>query len=97
MAGGACTRALHGDGFSEADGQKLRLLDGDSSISARITWRSSVAEITGKSTTRAQPRASRHWIEENRLGARLEDRHSHQAGKARISHVRLRSSSIRKT
>jgi hypothetical protein len=38
----------------------LCLLQGDSSNSARMAQRSSVAEITGKRTTITHPRANRH-------------------------------------
>ena len=43
------------------DSPMLRLLLGDSSISARIARMSSVAEITGKRTTRRQPSAKKVW------------------------------------
>ncbi len=44
----------------------VRLLEGDSSISARMARRSSVAETTGKRTTSMHPKASRHCREVER-------------------------------
>lgn len=77
--------------------QMLRL-EGDSSISARIARRSSVAEMTGKRTTSAQPRESRHCrvVSLRPAAAPLETRHSQKAGKAKSSQARLSSSSIKK-
>jgi hypothetical protein len=48
------------DPFSLAACRTVRLLDADSSISARIACKSSVAEITGNSRTSAHPSANKH-------------------------------------
>src|ERR1700689_743190 len=57
-AGGVCN--LPADALSLLACRTVRLLAGDSSISARMAQRSSVAETTGKRTTSMNPRASRH-------------------------------------
>jgi len=56
----------------------LRLLTGDSSISARMACKSSVADITGNNRTSTQPKANKHCSEEKpRLRfAGIELRHS---------------------
>lgn len=58
-AGGACKRTFQFAPLSLLACRMLRLLAGDSSISARIAWRSSVAETTGNNSTSTQPKASR--------------------------------------
>jgi len=87
-----------GEAFSALFWQTWRLVDGDSSISARMARRSSVAEMTGKRTTSTQPRESRHWrvVSRRPAMAPLETRHSQKAGKAKSSQARLSSSSIKK-
>lgn len=73
----------------------LRLLAGDSSISVRITRRSSVAEITGNSMTSPQPNASKHCKALDLLAeVVLEPRHSQKAGMISRTHARLSNSSI---
>lgn len=62
-AGGFCSRVCGTGLLSFPPARMLRLLVGDSSISARMACRSSVAEMTGKSKTNAQPKASRHCNE----------------------------------
>ena len=57
-AGGPGSRFAQTECFSAAACRTVRLLVADSSISARIACRSSVAEITGNSSTSAHPRAS---------------------------------------
>ena len=56
-----CNSDFEGEGFSLPDCPMLRLPLGDSSISARIACRSSVAEITGNSMTSKHPSANRQW------------------------------------
>ena len=51
---------LPGEILSVLFWQMLRLVEGDSSISARMTQRSSVAEITGKRMTSAQASENTH-------------------------------------
>jgi len=74
----------------------LRLLVCDSSISARIARRSSVAETTGKRRTSAAARANMPCKAENRRCPRapLAPRQSQKAGIASSSQLRLSSSSI---
>src|SRR5271169_269053 len=62
-AGGLCH--FQEEALSWLACRTLRLPAGDSSISARITWRSSVAETTGKRMTRTHPRANRHCRDVN--------------------------------
>jgi hypothetical protein len=62
-AGGLCH--FQEEALSWLACQTLRLPAGDSSISARITWRSSVAETTGKRMTSTHPRANRHCRDVN--------------------------------
>ena len=57
-AGGPCSRLTQIECFSLPACSTVRLLVADSSISARIACRSSVAEITGNSSTTALPSAS---------------------------------------
>jgi hypothetical protein len=74
----------------------------DSSISGRIAWRSSVAEITGNSSTKAQPRAQRTTrgevasllVGRSELAEKTRCRHSKHAGARSDSQQRLRRSSI---
>jgi hypothetical protein len=56
-----CVKDFEAEDLSPPDSPMLRLLLGDSSISARIARMSSVAEITGKSTTSRQPSAKKVW------------------------------------
>lgn len=74
----------------------LRLLVGLSSISARITRRSSVAETTGKRTTSAHARQKIPCKALNlrRSGVRTDARHSHKAGIASNSQLRFSRSSM---
>lgn len=74
----------------------LRLPVGLSSISARMTRRSSVAETTGNSTTNAQERQKTlckvlnlRWP-----GVRTDSRQSHNAGIASSSQLRFSRSSM---
>ncbi len=60
-AGGVCN--FQADALSLLGSRMVRLLEGDSSISARMARRSSVAETTGKRTTSMHPKASRHCRE----------------------------------
>ena len=57
--------ALQSDALSPLLWRRLRLLAGDSSISARIARKSSVAETTGKRMAKTHPRASKHCKELN--------------------------------
>lgn len=77
----------------------VRLLAGDSSISLRITRRSSVADTTGKRITSMHPNARKHCKALNLrpYGAVLQLRHSQKAGSAKSSHARLSNSSIKLT
>src|SRR5271165_1155225 len=63
IAGGVCKRLFQGEALALVAWRRLRLLAGVSSISVRMARRSSVAEITGKSTTSTHPKASRHCSE----------------------------------
>lgn len=86
-----------GEAFSALFWPTLRFVEGDSSISARMARRSSVAEMTGKRTTSTQPRESRHCRAVSlRPAEPFEPRHSQKAGKAKNSQARLSSSSIKK-
>lgn len=93
MAGGDWSRPLNG-ALSVVAWWKLRLLAGDSSMSARMERRSSVAEMTGKSTTSMQLKASSDLIDDDERWARAERRHSQQAGSASNSQARLSKSSM---
>jgi len=75
-AGGVCN--LPADALSLLASRTVRLLEGDSSISARMAQRSSVAETTGKRTTSMHPIASRHCRDLNLRVAwvALDTRHS---------------------
>jgi len=66
----------HADTLSPAFWQMLRLLRGDSSISARIACKSSVAETTGNKITNMHPRESRHCRDLRPTRALLRSRHS---------------------
>ena len=66
----------HADTLSPAFWQMLRLLSGDSSISARIACKSSVAETTGNKITSMHPRESRHCRDLRPTRALLRSRHS---------------------
>jgi len=90
-------RHFPGEALSALFWPTLRFVEGDSSISARMARRSSVAEITGKSTTSMQARESRHCkaVSLRPAAAPLEPRHSQKAGKAKSSQARLSSSSIK--
>lgn len=87
-----------GEVFSALFWQILRFVDGDSSISARMARRSSVAEMTGNRMTSAQTRENRHCraVSLRPAVSPLEPRHSQKAGKANSSQARLSSSSIKK-
>src|ERR1700727_3298155 len=65
-AAGLCHPAWSSGLLSVLACRRLRSLAGDSSISARIARKSSVAEITGKRITSTHPSASRHCAELNR-------------------------------
>lgn len=56
-----CISDFEAEDLSPPHSPMLRLLLGDSSISARIARMSSVAEITGKRTTSRQPSAKKVW------------------------------------
>ena len=73
-----CAGDFDAERRSPFDWPILRLLTGDSSISARMARRSSVAEMTGKRITSMHPRANRHWTAVNRraAGVLLQLRHS---------------------
>jgi hypothetical protein len=90
-AGGFCH--FQAEGFSFPVCRTLRLPSGDSSISARMARRSSVAETTGKRTTSMHPKANKQ-CRELTLREGLRPHHSHQAGTASNSQARLSSSSI---
>jgi len=94
MAGCACH--FPEQGFSVPFWLTLRFPQEDSSISARIACRSSVAETTGKSTTRAHPKAKMHCAEVilRRAWRHRESRHRQYAGTASNNHARLSSNSI---
>jgi len=97
-------RLCQTEAFSPPDWQTLRLQGEDSSISARMAWISSLAEITGNSRTRAQPRTQRKTsggtdellIRLQELDEKTRCRHSRKAGANRDSQHRLRKSSIAK-
>lgn len=86
-----------GEAFSALFWPMLRFVEADSSISARMARRSSVAEMTGKRTTSTQARERTHCraVSLRPAAARVEPRHSQKAGKAKSSQARLSSSSIR--
>src|SRR5215467_6968922 len=86
--------ACHVDTLPTAFWQMLRLLRGDSSISARMACKSSVAETTGNRITSMHPRESRHCRDLRPTRPLLHSRHSQQAGRARSNQARLSSSSI---
>ena len=73
-AGCACD--FHVGALPALDWQTLRLLVGDSSISARMTRRSSVADTTGNSMTRAHASANTDCNAESRPDLRVDARHS---------------------
>jgi len=56
-----CIGDFEGEDLSPLHDPMLRLVLGDSSISARIARMSSVADITGKRTTSRQPSARKVW------------------------------------
>src|ERR1700691_469488 len=97
-----CQRLCHTEAFSPPAWETLRLPGEDSSISARMACRSSEAEMTGKSRTRAQPRAQRKTSGRTaRVSVRLPEqdeeshrRHNNHAGTSKDSQQRLRKSSI---
>ena len=74
---------------------KLCLLRGDSSTSARMAMRSSLAETTGKRMISRHPKARKHCSEVNLRLVNTQDRsrQSIKAGNAKSSHARLRKSS----
>jgi len=88
--------------FSPPTWQTARLQGEDSSISARMACRSSLAEITGNSRTRAQPRTQKNvsggtddpLIRLQAPGGTTRCRHNRKAGANRDSQQRLRKSSI---
>jgi hypothetical protein len=94
-AGGLCH--FQTEALSLVICRMVRLLAGDSSISARMARRSSVAEITGKRMTSMHPRVSRHCRAFDLRPARvaLDPRHNQYAGSAKSSHTRLSSSSMK--
>jgi len=70
----------------------------DSSISCRIACRSSVAEITGNSSIRTQPKSTKERIPPKHRQSLVQTdscRHIQMAGNANISHRRLSANSIR--
>ena len=71
-----CPCAFHAGDFPPLDWQTLRLLVGDSSISARMTRRSSVADTTGNRVTRAHANAKMACNAENRPDLRVDARQS---------------------
>jgi hypothetical protein len=101
-AGRFCQGLYQTEAFSTTAWQTPRLPGEDSSISARMACKSSLAEITGKSRTSAQPRTQRKTSGEGaglfarpfRLGEAFRCRHSKQAGTSSDSQQRLRKSSI---
>jgi hypothetical protein len=97
-AGGPCKRLTQAECFSLAACSTVCLLVAVSSISARIACRSSVAEITGKSSTTAQPSVSRHCSAVALRATRASPprRQSQKAGSASNIHARLSSNSIQK-
>jgi hypothetical protein len=97
-AGGPCSRFTPAEDFSFAACRTARLLLADSSISARMACKSSVAEITGNSRTTAHPSASEHCRAVTRCAARAPAprRHNQQAGSTSSIHATLSSSSIKK-
>lgn len=89
-----CNIDFETEDLSPLDCPTLRL-PGDSSISVRMAHMSSVADITGKSTTSKQLSARKVWKGLDFLsGAVLEYRHSQKAGSARSSQRRFSNSSI---
>src|SRR5215472_11717108 len=86
--------ACHVDALPTAFWQMLRLLRGDSSISARMACKSSVAETTGNRITSMHPREKRHCRDLRPTRPLLRSRHSQQAGRASSNQARLSSSSI---
>jgi len=95
-AGGVCNRLFQTEALSLLPWRMLRLLAGDSSISARIACTSSVADMTGKRTTSAQPSASQHCKEADLSfrQMRVDPRNAVYAASASSSQIRLSSSSI---
>lgn len=98
-AAGDCRRLTQEDCLSLIACRTVRLLRAESSISARIGCRSSVAEITGNKSTRVQPKINRQ-----RSGLKLLEgdaapfrRHSQYAGSASRTQARLSSNSISDT
>ena len=94
-AGGPCSRFTQAECFSLPVCRTARLL-ADSSISARIACRSSVAEITGNSSTTVHASASKHCSAVTLCAARAlaPRRHSQHAGNSSNTHARLSNSSI---
>src|SRR5271156_5985167 len=102
IAGRSCQGLCQTEAFSSAAWQTLRLHGEDSSISARMACKSSLAEITGNSRTNTQPRTQRKMSGEAaglfaRPSGVVEEvrcRHSRYAGSSRDNQQRLRKSSI---
>jgi hypothetical protein len=102
IAGRFCQRLCHTEAFSPHACETLRLPGEDSSISARMACRSSEAEMTGNSRTRAQPRAQMKTSGRTaRPSVRLPEpdeenrrRHNNHPGANKDSQQRLRKSSI---
>jgi len=75
------------------------LLELDSSISGRMAWRSSLAEITGNNKKTVHTSETRHCIERRcrlRIASRCR-RHMQKAGRNSKSQQKLRKGSIFKT
>jgi hypothetical protein len=102
MAGRSCQGLVQTEAFVTAAWQTLRLHGEDSSISARMACKSSLAEITGNSRTNTQPRTHRKMSGEDaglfaRPSGLVEEvrcRHNIYAGSSRDTQQRLRKSSI---
>ena len=97
-AGGPCKRLTPVECFSLPACSTVCLPVADSSISARMACRSSVAEITGNSSITAQPSASRHCSAVTLRATRAfpPRRQSQKAGSASNIHARLSSNSIQR-
>jgi len=107
-AGRFCPEPCQAQAFCPAVWQTVRLPGENSSISARMACKSSLAEITGNRRTSAQPRTQTKtsgdavrvlvrpsWVRSSPPHERLRWRHSRQAGTSSDNQQRLRKSSIR--
>ena len=103
-AGRLWQRLCQTEAFSTAAWQTLRLPGEDSSISARIACRSSLAEITGKRRINAQPKAQTNtsghtaglFAGLHEAAEEVRRHHNSHAGSSRESQQKLRKSSIQK-